>query len=395
MKNLKLKKGKEKSLERFHPWIFSGALDGTVKNVAEGELIRLFDGNDNFRGIGHYQPSSLAIKILSFDDVEINQDFWNSKLKKAYQTRLTLNLDESETNIYRLVHAEGDGLPGLIIDVYGELAIVQCHSLGMFNHIEEIGKAIEAALGEKITTIYSKSQETIPSSANVKNANRFLKGATQNIWATENGLSFFVDYLEGQKTGFFIDQRENRELLGSYSKGKSVCNTFCYSGGFSLYALQKGAKKVVSIDSSERAIELVDKNLAKNFKTVSNHESIKADVFKYFEEKDDEKFDLIILDPPAFAKHNKAVTNALKGYRRLNAAGMRNTVNGGLIFTFSCSQAITKENFRTAIFAAALETNKEVKILHQLHQPADHPVNIFHPEGEYLKGLVIQVFDKN
>jgi 23S rRNA (cytosine1962-C5)-methyltransferase len=394
LKNLKLKKGKEKSLERFHPWIFSGALEGTVKNVEEGELVRLFDASDNFRAIGHFQPSSLSIRILSFEDVEIDQSFWNKKIEKALETRLVLNFDETQNQIFRLTHGEGDGLPGLIIDVYGELAIIQCHSLGMFNHIEEISKAIEIVFGDKISTIYSKSQETIPFLANAQNANRFLKGEAKNIWAAENGLLFFIDYLEGQKTGFFIDQRENRELLGKYSKGKTVCNTFCYSGGFSLYALQHGAKKVVSVDSSERAMELVEKNLANNFKDTTNHESVKGDVFKYFAEKGDEKFDVMVLDPPAFAKHQKAVPNALKGYRRLNAAGMRNTNNGGIIFTFSCSQAITKENFRTSIFAAAIEANKEVKILHQLHQPADHPINIFHPEGEYLKGLVIQVFDK-
>lgn len=391
---LKLKKGKESSLSRFHPWIFSGAIQNISSNLAEGELVKVISNNNDFCGIGHFQPSSLAVRILSFKEEEINAHFWERKILLAYKTRQNLNFDAKTNEIYRLVHGEGDGLPGLIIDIFNQVAVIQCHSLGMFNSIHQIADALDVVFKNNLHTIFCKSSDTLPFKANQQNANFFLKGNANNIWACENNLLFFIDFIDGQKTGFFIDQRENRKLLASMCNNKSVLNTFCYSGGFSVYALKGGAKKVVSIDSSEKAMQLVQQNVAKNFNDTKNHIGLKSDVFKYFSTFNESPFDITILDPPAFAKHQKATNNAIKGYKRLNAAGMKATKNGGILFTFSCSQAISIAQFKTAIFAAGLEVNKHIKILHQLHQPADHPINIYHPEGEYLKGFVVEVWDR-
>ncbi|MCQ2606969.1 MAG: class I SAM-dependent rRNA methyltransferase [Bacteroidales bacterium] len=390
MIKITLRPGKEQSVKRLHPWIFSGAIAKMTGEPEEGELVQVYSSEKEFLAIGHYQKSSIAVRILSFDDIEINQNFWNERIESAFNYRKQLGLvNNSETTCYRLVHGEGDNLSGLVIDYYNGTAVVQCHSVGMFKNIDCIVKALQQVMGKQLTAIYNKSESTLPFKAGVDNADGLLWGEIKTENALEYGNSFFIDWIQGQKTGFFIDQRENRKLVEKYSKGKSVLNTFCYTGGFSVYALRGGAKKVVSVDCSARAIELTDKTVAMNFPN-STHTSVVSDTFKYLDNNKDE-FDLIILDPPAFAKHGKVLNNALQGYKRLNMKAIEQIKKGGILFTFSCSQAVSKEDFRKSVFAAAANTKRKVRILHQLTQPADHPINIYHPEGEYLKGLVLQV----
>ncbi len=390
MIKITLRPGKEQSVKRLHPWIFSGAIAKMTGEPEEGELVQVYSSEKEFLAIGHYQKSSIAVRILSFDDIEINQNFWNERIESAFNYRKQLGLvNNSETTCYRLVHGEGDNLSGLVIDYYNGTAVVQCHSVGMFKNIDSIVKALQQVMGKQLTAIYNKSESTLPFKAGVDNADGLLWGEIKTENALEYGNSFFIDWIQGQKTGFFIDQRENRKLVEKYSKGKSVLNTFCYTGGFSVYALRGGAERVVSVDCSARAIELTDKTVAMNFPN-STHTSVVSDTFKYLDNNKDE-FDLIILDPPAFAKHGKVLNNALQGYKRLNMKAIEQIKKGGILFTFSCSQAVSKEDFRKSVFAAAANTKRKVRILHQLTQPADHPISIYHPEGEYLKGLVLQV----
>jgi len=388
---LQLKKGKEKSIERKHPWIFSGAIGQIKGNVDEGDTVRLENHEGHFIAMGHYQKSSLALRILSFEEVAIDPSFWHQKLSAAIKTREICGLTERlDTNVYRLVHGEGDGLPGLIIDYYNGLVVMQCHSVGMYIARQMIADALVKILGAKVHSIYDKSEGTIPFKADTTAENGFLYGQTDNSEVLEYGHRFQIEPVDGQKTGFFIDQRENRKLLQQYVKGKKVLNTFCYSGGFSVFALEAGATHVTSVDSSAKAIVLVDKNIELNFGHTDKHLSVGNDVGAFLTH-DTEKYDVIILDPPAYAKHNSALDNALKGYARLNKKGFEALNKGGILFTFSCSQVVTKDDFRRAVFTAAAQSGRTVKILHQVHQPEDHPISIYHPEGEYLKGLVLYV----
>ena len=388
IKQVYLKRGKEESLLRFHPWIFSGALHHTDKGIEEGDVVRVVNEKNDFIAMGHYQMGSIAVRILTFNDINIDNEFWYSRLNSALQMRRTIGLaDQIDTNAYRLVHGEGDNLPGLIIDIYGKTAVMQAHSIGMHNSRIAIAENLVKVMGSRIENIYYKSETTLPF---MEPENGFLYGGSEENTAMENGLSFYVDWLRGRKTGFFVDQRENRSLLERYAKGKRVLNMFCYTGGFSFYAMRGGAKCVHSVDSSEKAIELTRRNVALNFSDDPRHTAICEDAFKYLEQMDD-KYDLIILDPPAFAKHRGALHNALKGYTRLNNKAFEKIAKGGILFTFSCSQVVTKDHFRNAVFTAAAQAHRKVRILHQLHQPADHPINIYHPEGEYLKGLVLYV----
>ena len=390
-KSIYLKKGKEESLNRFHPWIFSGAIHHMDDNIEEGELVNIFTASNEFIAIGHYQIGSIAIRVLTFSKVEISYDFWCDRLSSALKMRQNVGIaDNNMNNTYRLVHGEGDYLPGLVIDCYGETAVMQAHSVGMHVCREEICRALIKVMGERIKHVYYKSETTLPFKAELGQENGFMYGGTDNDIAIENGLKFHVDWLRGQKTGFFVDQRENRNLLEHYAKGKSVLNMFCYTGGFSVYAMRGQAKLVHSVDSSAKAVELTNRNIALNFPDDLRHEAFCEDAFKYLDNNDN-KYDLIILDPPAFAKHRAALRNALKGYTRLNVKGLQRIKHGGILFTFSCSQVVSKEHFRNAVFTAAAQAGRKVRILHQLHQPADHPINIYHPEGEYLKGLVLYV----
>ena len=390
MIHITLRHGKEQSAKRLHPWIFSGAIAKMSGTPDEGDLVKVYSADGEFLAIGHYQKSSIAVRILSFNDIAVDQNFWNERIASAYNYRKQLGLvNNSETNCYRLVHGEGDNLSGLVIDYYNGTAVVQCHSVGMFKNLDCIAKALQQTMGEQLTAIYNKSESTLPFKAGIENKDGLLWGEIKTENALEYGNSFFIDWIQGQKTGFFIDQRENRKLVEHYAKGKSVLNTFCYTGGFSVYALRGGAKKVVSVDCSARAIELTDKTVAMNFPN-AEHTSVVSDTFKYLDNNKDE-FDLIILDPPAFAKHGKVLNNALQGYKRLNMKAIEQIKKGGILFTFSCSQAVSKEEFRKSVFAAAANTKRNVRILHQLTQPADHPISIYHPEGEYLKGLVLQI----
>lgn len=390
-KKIYLKRGKEESLRRFHPWIFSGAIHHTDEDIEEGETVRVITSEGDFIAVGHYQIGSIAVRVLSFHDVAIDHAFWKARLESALQMRLRVGIiDNPQNNTYRLVHGEGDNMPGLIIDCYGATAVMQAHSVGMHVYREEIGKALVEVMGNRIAHIYYKSETTLPFKAELGQENGFIYGVTDDNVAMENGLKFNIDWLRGQKTGFFVDQRENRSLLEHYAKDKSVLNMFCYTGGFSVYAMRGGAKLVHSVDSSAKAIELTNRNVELNFPGDSRHEAFCDDAFKYLDANDD-KYDLIVLDPPAFAKHRGALRNALKGYTRLNVKGLERIKHGGILFTFSCSQVVTKDNFRNAVFTAAAQTGRKVRILHQIHQPADHPVNIYHPEGEYLKGLVLYV----
>ena len=388
---LQLKKGKEKSIERKHPWIFSGAIGQIKGQPEEGDTVRLENHEGRFIAMGHYQKSSLALRILSFEEVAIDAAFWHHKLSAAIHTRQICGLSQrADTNVYRLVHGEGDGLPGLILDYYNGLVVMQCHSVGMYNARQIIADALVKILGDKVHSIYDKSEGTIPFKADTTAENGFLYGQTDNSEVIEYGHRFLIEPVDGQKTGFFIDQRENRKLLQQYVKDKKVLNTFCYSGGFSVFALEAGAVHVTSVDSSAKAIALVDKNIELNFGKTDKHLSVGNDVGAFLT-NDTEKYDVIILDPPAYAKHNNALDNALKGYARLNKKGFEALNKGGILFTFSCSQVVTKDDFRRAVFTAAAQSGKTVKILHQLHQPEDHPISIYHPEGEYLKGLVLYV----
>lgn len=390
-RSIYLKKGKEESLNRFHPWIFSGAIHHMDDNIEEGEFVNIFTASNEFIAVGHYQIGSIAIRVLTFSKVEISYDFWCDRLSSALKMRQNVGIaDNNVNNTYRLVHGEGDYLPGLVIDCYGETAVMQAHSVGMHVCREEICRALIKVMGERIKHVYYKSETTLPFKAELGQENGFMYGGTDNDIAIENGLKFHVDWLRGQKTGFFVDQRENRNLLEHYAKGKSVLNMFCYTGGFSVYAMRGQAKLVHSVDSSAKAVELTNRNIALNFPDDLRHEAFCEDAFKYLDNNDN-KYDLIILDPPAFAKHRAALRNALKGYTRLNVKGLQRIKHGGILFTFSCSQVVSKEHFRNAVFTAAAQAGRKVRILHQLHQPADHPINIYHPEGEYLKGLVLYV----
>ena len=388
MNVLTIAKGKEKFLDRRHPWIFSGAIASETEKIEDGELVEVHDKQGNFYGIGFFQAGSIAVRLISLDRVDINQDFWNAKIQNAVELRIGLGLISTENNICRLFHGEGDGVPGLIIDFYNGVAVVQSHAVGVFKNIQFITEALKFALGELLIAVYDKSSETLPQRVVSENSYLFGTCETPHL-AQENGQTFSIDWITGQKTGFFIDQRDNRSLLGRYSKGKKVLNTFCYSGGFSIYALNQGATVVHSLDSSKKAIELVERNLAHNtFK--GEHKSIVADAVKYMNEIE-EDYDIIVLDPPAFAKHMNKRHQAIKAYTRLNANAIRQIKKGGIIFTFSCSQVVDAFQFQKSVIAAAIECKRNVRILHQLHQPADHPVSAFHPEGNYLKGLVIQV----
>ncbi len=389
-KTIKLRNGKDQSLKRFHPWIFSGAIARMDDGIAEGDIVRVVDTKEEFLAIGHYQIGSIAVRVLSFTDIEINDSFWFSRLDKALQARRACNIIRPDNNTYRLVHGEGDRLPGLIIDIYDNAAIIQAHSVGMHMQRKDIARQLRTLYGDKLTCIYYKSETTLPYKADLSEESGFLYGKASDVVATENGLKFYIDWLKGQKTGFFIDQRDNRSLIEKYSQGKKVLNMFCYTGGFSVYALRGGASMVHSVDSSERAIEMTNRNIALNFPDAANHEAYATDAFSYLKDMDN-SYDLIVLDPPAFAKHKDALRNALKGYTRLNAKAMQKIKPGGILFTFSCSQAVNKDQFRLAVFTAAAQSHRFVRVLHQLHQPTDHPINIYHPEGEYLKGLVLYI----
>lgn len=390
-KTIQLKKGKEESLNRFHPWIFSGAILKKDDGIEEGEVVKVYTYDKRFIALGHYQIGSIAVRVLSFSDTEISLSFWVFRLQSAFDMRRAIGLaDLSNNNTFRLVHGEGDNLPGLIIDCYGTTAVMQAHSVGMHRQRQEICDALKQVMGNRIESVYYKSETTLPYKADLGQENEFLLGASKDDVALENGLKFHVDWLKGQKTGFFIDQRENRCLLEKYAQGRSVLNMFCYTGGFSVYAMRGGAKLVHSVDSSAKAIELTNANVQMNFPNDERHASFCDDAFKFLDSHD-AQYDLMVLDPPAFAKHRGALRNALKGYTRLNLKGFERIKPGGILFTFSCSQVVTKDNFRNAVFTAAAQAGRNVRILHQLHQPADHPVNIYHPEGEYLKGLVLYV----
>ena len=388
---LYLKKGKDESLKRFHPWVFSGALQQIPSGLEEGSIVRVLDSDGKFIAVGHWQIGSIAVRVLSFDDEEINFDFWKRRLKVADDVRRSIGVaGRADNTTYRMVHGEGDNLPGLVIDRYGSTVVMQAHSVGMHVCREEIAKAIVDVMNGEVENVYYKSETTLPFKADLNQENGFLIGGSKDNVALENGLKFHVDWLKGQKTGFFIDQRDNRSLLEHYAKGRSVLNMFCYTGGFSFYAMRGGAKLVHSVDSSAKAIDLTNANVELNFPGDERHKAYAEDAFKYLEAMGDQ-YDLIILDPPAFAKHKDALRNALRGYTKLNAKAFEKIKPGGILFTFSCSQAVNKDQFRMAVFTAAAQSGRSVRILHQLHQPADHPINIYHPEGEYLKGLVLYV----
>ena len=391
-KKVYLKPGKEESLKRFHPWVFSGAIARIEGEPEEGEIVDVFTSKKEFIACGHYQVGSIAVRVLTFTQQEIDRDFWRQKLQVAKDLRVALGLiGNPENNTYRLVHGEGDNLPGLIIDVYDHTAVVQAHSAGMHVFRMEIAEALSEVMGDIVQNIYYKSETTLPFKADLlARENGFIKGGSPENVAMENGLKFHVDWLKGQKTGFFVDQRENRHLLERHSKGRNVLNMFCYTGGFSFYAMRGGANLVHSVDSSAKAIDLTNENVQLNFLGDPRHQAFAEDAFKFLDRMGDQ-YDLIILDPPAFAKHRDAVRNALRGYTKLNAKAFEKIRPGGILFTFSCSQVVNKDNFRNAVFTAAAQSGRSVRILHQLTQPGDHPVNIYHPEGEYLKGLVLYV----
>lgn len=390
-KNIYLKKGKEDSLKRFHPWVFSGAIAHMDDGIEEGDIVRVITQSGAFIALGHYQIGSIAVRVLSFQDIAIDDDFWKQRLAAALLMRQCAGIaDNPENNTFRLVHGEGDNLPGLVIDCYGKTAVMQAHSVGMHVCRNVIARQLVEVMGNRIENVFYKSETTLPFKADLGQENGFIYGGSDDNVAVENGLKFHVDWLKGQKTGFFVDQRENRRLLEHYAKGKTVLNMFCYTGGFSFYAMRGNAKAVHSVDSSAKAIELTNANVELNFPGDKRHQAFCEDAFKFLDAAKD-KYDLIILDPPAFAKHRAALHNALKGYTRLNVKAFEKIKSGGILFTFSCSQVVTKDNFRNAVFTAAALAGRNVRVLHQLHQPADHPINIYHPEGEYLKGLVLYV----
>ncbi|MBR5396211.1 MAG: class I SAM-dependent rRNA methyltransferase [Bacteroidaceae bacterium] len=393
MKTIILRKGKEESLGRFHPWIFSGAIHHTEGDAAleEGDIVEVLASDGRFLALGHWQIGSIAVRVLTFKRQKIDVAFWQKRLAVALDVRRAIGVAGREDNdIYRLVHGEGDNLPGLVIDIYGTTAVMQAHSVGMHVCRQQIAEALRKTMGESLHAIYYKSETTLPFKAQLGQENGFIWGESSDDVARENGLAFHIDWLKGQKTGFFVDQRDNRSLVEHYSKGRKVLNMFCYTGGFSVYAMRGGAELVHSVDSSAKAVELVDANIELNFPGDNRHEAFAEDAFKFMDEMQTQ-YDLIILDPPAFAKHKDALKNALRGYTKLNARAFEKIQPGGILFTFSCSQAVNKDQFRTAVFTAAAIARRKVRILHQLHQPADHPINIYHPEGEYLKGLVLYV----
>ena len=390
-KNIYLKKGKDESLRRFHPWVFSGAISHADDGLEEGDIVRVIAANGEFMALGHFQIGSIAVRVLSFDDIEIDDTYWCGRLSSALEMRRSIGIaDNPDNDTFRLVHGEGDNLPGLVIDCYGKTAVMQAHSVGMHLSRNTIAKCLVDVMGGRIENVFYKSETTLPFKAGLGQENGFIIGGSNDNVAVENGLRFHVDWLKGQKTGFFVDQRENRLLLERYARNRNVLNMFCYTGGFSFYAMRGHAKSVDSVDSSAKAVELTDANVALNFPGDARHHAYCEDAFKFLDSAGG-KYDLVILDPPAFAKHRAALHNALKGYTRLNAKALERIKSGGILFTFSCSQVVTKDNFRNAVFTAAAVAKRNVRILHQLHQPADHPVNIYHPEGEYLKGLVLYV----
>ncbi|MBN2682698.1 MAG: class I SAM-dependent rRNA methyltransferase [Bacteroidales bacterium] len=387
-----LKSGKDISVRRLHPWIFSGAIKKVYGNPIEGEIVNVYDNKDEFLGQGHYNDGSIAIRLTDFEEVEINAKYWERKIEKAWNYRLKNGFSfEGETNVFRLIHGEGDNLPGLIIDYYNGVAVIQAHSIGMFKAQNEIVEALKKVLGSNLKSIYSKSKSTLPGNMqNISEDGLLFGSAGKNHFVLENGLKFFVDWEKGQKTGFFVDQRENRKLVGEMSRNRKVLNVFGYTGGFSVYAIKGEAELVHTVDSSAGAIELTDKNVEMNFSGDSRHKSFCVDAFEFLENME-EDYDIVILDPPAFAKHQNVLHNALQGYKRLNLKALQKMKSGSFLFTFSCSQVVTKENFRKSVFAAATQCGKTVRIMYQLSQPIDHPVNIFHPESEYLKGLVLYI----
>ncbi len=391
MNKIILKPGKDRSVFRYHPWIFSGAIARADGHPQEGELVKVYSSDNRYLATGHCQIGSIAVRILTFTDEPINYSFWKKRIEKAYQKREAIGLTPTpDNNVFRLVHGEGDNLPGLVIDYYAGVAVIQFHSVGMFLEKNNIVKALSEVLGSQLTAIYDKSEGTLPYKAAIEPKNGYLYGKAENFIALENGLKFNVDWLEGQKTGFFIDQRENRKLLEKYAYRKQVLNMFCYTGGFSFYAMRGGAESVDSVDVSARAIELTNQNVELNFPGDTRHKAFAEEAFRFLEDSYN-KYDLIILDPPAFAKHQNVLNNAIQGYKKLNRKGIEVIKPGGIIFTFSCSQVMTRELFRQTVFTAAANTGRKVSVLHQLTQPADHPVSIYHPEGEYLKGLVLYV----
>lgn len=392
LKTIRLKRGKEESLDRFHPWVFSGAIaEPLPEGLEEGETVTVHAADGRLIGVGHFQIGSIAVRILDFGADRIAPDFFRRRLTSALKLRRALSLARSDNNAYRLVHGEGDFLPGLVVDIYGPTAVIQAHSPGMHYARMQVAEALVELPGLGVRNVYYKSETTLPYKAHLDPQNTYLIGNYETSTATENGLQFNIDWLRGQKTGFFLDQRDNRDLLGRYSRGRKVLNMFCYTGGFSVYALRGGAETVHSVDSSEKAITLTDANVELNFPGTDRHRSFAEDAFKYLDNMHSGEYDLIILDPPAFAKHRSALRNALRGYQRLNAKAFEKIAPGGILFTFSCSQAVSREQFRLAVFSAAAQSKRRIRILHQLTQPADHPVNIYHPEGEYLKGLVLYV----
>lgn len=391
-KIIKLKKGKDESLKRFHPWVFSGAIDRMPDDLEEGETVEVVSHEGSTLGVGHYQVGSIAVRMLSETAGDaIDEAFYAKRIEGAWKLRKMLGLKRTDNNAFRLVHGEGDFLPGLIVDVYGTTAVVQAHSPGMHYARNAVATALVNNEELGVKNVYYKSETTLPYKAQLDPQNDYIVGGFDSNVAIENGLKFHVDWLKGQKTGFFVDQRDNRMLLERYSKGRKVLNMFCYTGGFSVYAMRGGAEMVHSVDSSAKAVALTDANMLLNFPGDDRHKSYAEDAFKFLSDMESDSYDLIVLDPPAFAKHRSAIKNALRGYQRLNAKAMEKISHGGILFTFSCSQAITKDQFRLAVFSAAAQTGRKVRILHQLTQPADHPVNIYHPEGEYLKGLILYI----
>ena len=389
-----LKNGKEEAVLRFHPWVFSGAIAKVEGNPKEGDVVKVFTSKGDFCAVGHYQIGSIAVRIFSFKDEEPTAKFWNTKLSEAYKMRRAIGIaGRSDNNTYRLIHGEGDGIPGCVIDIYGKTAVMQAHSVGIHNIKDLLAKELVKVMDGQIENVYYKSETTLPYKADTDKEDGYLIGSANeaDFIAIENGLKFKADWIKGQKTGFFVDQRDNRSLLERYAKDKDVLNMFCYTGGFSFYAMRGGAKSVTSVDSSAKAIELTKENVELNFPGDTRHRAEATDAFKFLDDMKDGEYDLIILDPPAFAKHRDVLKRALNGYNKLNAKAFEKIKKGGILFTFSCSQAVNKEQFRLAVFSAAAMTGRNVRILHQLTQPSDHPVNIYHPEGEYLKGLVLYV----
>lgn len=391
MKTIKLKPKKEESILRHHPWVFSGAIATIPDNLEEGELVKVVSADGKVLGTGHFQIGSIAVRLLQFGDGDLPEDFFLARLQSAFRLRQALNLINPDNNCYRLVHGEGDFLPGLVIDIYGDTAVLQAHSPGMHYERMKIARALTEIPEARIRNVYYKSETTLPYKARLDPQNDYLIGKFDGNIAIENGLKFNIDWLKGQKTGFFVDQRENRALLEKFAHGRKVLNMFCYTGGFSVYAMRGGALKVDSVDSSAKAAALTDANIEINFPRDARHKTYAVDAFKFLAEMEKDAYELIILDPPAFAKHRSALKNGLIGYRKLNAKAFEKIKSGGILFTFSCSQVVTREMFRLAVFTAAAQSGRKVRILHQLTQPADHPVDISHPEGEYLKGLVLYV----